>query len=204
MESFINQAWYLFIKDAAAFLFTVAGLIIAGMGLATWKEQLKGTKEFDAAYELNYSILKLRDAIRHVRYPLISHSESYQAIQYSKEKHPEKSDEDIKKDSHASVYEMRWEEIVKAITEMESHLLAAEVLWGTEILSLIKPLNLKITELNIALRQHFQPELRTKNSEDLFNIIYGSGDGSESNDVFSQKINEAIRRIADYLKTKMS
>ena len=70
---------------------------------------------------------------------------------------------------------MRWEEITKASTEMESHLLAAEVLWGKDIFALIKPLNLKITELNIALRQNFQPELRTKSVMDIHDTIYDKG-----------------------------
>lgn len=191
-------------KDIITFVLTAAGLIIAGMGLATWKKQIKGTKEFDTAYNLHYSILKLRNAIKHVRNPAIFPSESYKAIQYSTAKYPDKSKEEIEKSSHPYVYEMRWDEIKDADTEVESHLLAAEVLWGPEILELMKPLNSKIVELNIALKQNFQPELRTKNVTDLHDVIYDKGDGSTGEDAFSQEVSKAIKGIVDYIKSKIS
>src|ERR1035437_9099217 len=144
------------IRDVITYALTFWGLIIATKGLVTWRKQIKGTKEFETAYNLNYSVLKLRDAIKHVRNPAIWPSESYKAIQYYKAKYSDKPIEDVEKNSQGYVYEMRWEEIVSAFTEIESHLLAAEVLWGIEILSLIKPLNKKINELNIGLKQYFQ------------------------------------------------
>lgn len=127
MEAFINQHPYIFIKDLATVILTIWGLIIAGRGLATWRKQIKGTKEFETGYNLHYAVLKLRDAIKHVRNPAIWPSENSKAIQYSKAKYPNKSETDIEKDSHAYVYEMRWEEITLASTEAESHLLASEV-----------------------------------------------------------------------------
>lgn len=189
---------YLFIKDALTFIFTLAGLVVAGLGLATWKKQIKGTKEFETAYNLNYSVLKLRDAIKHVRHPAIVPSENYQAEQYSKTKYPDKLPEDTTENSHVYVYEMRWDEITKASTEMESHLIAAEVLWSSEISNLIKPLNEKITELNINLLQYFQPKLRTKDYMEIYSIVYGF-EGDEK-DVFAQKVKQAVQAISDYLK----
>jgi hypothetical protein len=202
MENFINQSCYLFTKDIITFLLTTAGLVIASTGLATWKKQVKGTKEFETAYSLRYSILKLRNAVKHVRNPAIWPSESYEALQYSKTKYPSKSNEDIEKNSHAYVYEMRWEEITEASTEMESHLLAVEVLWGSEILNLIKPLNIKITELSIYLKQYFQPEFRTKDYKDIHDIIYDKGDENKP-DSFSDEINGYIKNIEDYLKDRI-
>lgn len=184
------------------FLLTLAGLIIAGMGLATWKKQIKGTREFETAYNLHYAVLKLRNAIKNVRNPAIFPSESNRAVKYSKEKYPEKSEEDIKKDANSSVYEMRWEEISNAFTEMESHLLAAEVSWGSEILDLIKPLKKKITELNIKLKQHFQPELRTVDYEKIDEVIYDQSNGNED-DSFSKEVSQAVQIITNYIKSKI-
>lgn len=87
---------------------------------------------------------------------------------------------------------------------MESHLLAAEVLWGPEILELMKPLNKKIVELNIALQQNFQPELRTKNVITLHDVIYDKGDGSTGEDAFSKEVSQALKGITDYIKSKIS
>lgn len=196
---------YLFIKDLLTFLLTVTGLVIAGMGLATWKKQIKGSKEFETAYNLHYSVLKMRNAIKHVRNPAIFSSESQKAVEYAKTKSPDESDGNIQKDSHSYVYEMRWEEINKASTEMESHLLAAEVLWGTEIMNLIKPLNQKIIELNIGLQQYFRPELRTKDSTQLHDIIYDKGNwATGQEDSFSKEVGQAVQGITDYIKNKIS
>lgn len=204
MKAFIyNYLCDISIKDIATFLFTAIGLIIAGMGLATWKKQIKGTKEFETAYNLHYSVLKLRDAIKHVRNPMIWPSESNKALQHSKTKYPEKSAEDMGKNSYAHVYEMRWEEIVNASTEMESHLLAAEVLWGPEILNLIKSLNKKIIELNINLKQNFEPELRTKDFMKIHNVIYDQS-GENEEDAFSKEVSKAIQNITNFIKSKIS
>jgi len=165
---------------------------------------MKGTKEFDTAYNLNYAVLRLRDAIKSVRNPAIWPSESHRAIEYLKSKYPEKSIKELEKDSHAAVYEIRWEEITKASTEMESYLLAAEVLWKSDILELIKPLNEKINELNIALIRNFEPELRSGDLIEIRNVIYNKGDGSTGEDAFSQEVNKLVKDIADYLQSKMS
>lgn len=203
MENFINQSTYIFIKDLITFILTTAGIIIAGIGLATWKKQIKGTKEFETAYNLHYSILKLRDAIKNVRNPAIWPSENQKALEYSKSKYPNKSREDIENNSHAYVYEMRWEEIKNASTEMESYLLAAEVIWGPEILNLVKPLNKKINELNIYLAQYFQPDMRTKSFMELHNIIYDKSNGDEK-DAFSKEMYKIVQGITDYIKGKIS
>ena len=200
---FINDFYYIFIKDIVTFIFTITGLIIAGIGLSTWKKQIKGNKEFETGYNLHYSVLKLRDAIKHVRNPAIWPSESNKAAIYSKEKHPNKSEEEIQNNAHVNVYEMRWEEITNAYTEIESHLLAAEALWGSHILALVKPLKKKITELNISLQQHFQPELRTKDYSVLRDVVYdGSSENEEDN--FGKEISKIIQDITNYLKSKIS
>jgi len=191
------------IKDLITFILTLWGLIIATKGLVTWRKQIKGTKEFEVAYDLNFSVLKLRDAIKHVRNPAIWPSESSKAVEYLKAKHPEKSEGDIKGNSHAYVYEMRWDEITNAYTEIEARLLAAEVLWGSEILNLIKPLDRKVTELNIALKQYFQPEFRIEGFDKLHNIIYNQ-DVQNGEDDFGKEVTKYIQDIANYLKPKIN
>ena len=197
----LNLTYNIDIKDVITTGLTIWGLVIATKGLVTWRKQIKGTKEFDVAYNLNYSVLKLRDAIKHVRNPAIWPSESMKAEQYYKEKYPDSS-EDIKKISNAVVYEMRWDKISAAYTEMESHLLAAEVLWGTDILKLIRPLNKKVNELNIGLKQYFRPEWKTKDYEALDNLIYDTSH-EDNKDPFSKEVEAIIESISNYLKPKI-
>ncbi len=199
----INKVWYLVTKDVLTAIFTIAGLAIAGLGLATWKKQIKGLKEFEAAHNLHFAMLKLREAIKHVRNPVIWSSESQRAVKFIKEKNPEKSDDDLKKNEHAYVYEMRWQKITDAYTEAESYLLTAEALWGHEIMDLTKPLNKKVRELNINLNQNFGPaEMRTKDLMAIHDVIYDKSSETEQ-DVFSAEVSKYIDAIADYLRKKI-
>lgn len=160
-----------------------------------------GSKRAEVAYNLNYSLLKVRDAIKGVRNPAIWNSEFEAARKYSKEKNPENSDEFREKNSSALVYEMRWEEITKALKDLDSNVLAAEVLWGTEVVNLVRPLHKKITELTIALRQHFNPDLRTKDFMELHDTIYNQGHEGEE-DGFGKEVSDIIKKVDEYLKTK--
>lgn len=200
----MEDSFWLLIKDILTFLFTAIGLYIAYSGLLTWKKQMRGTKDFETAYNLNYSILKLREALKHVRHPAIWPSESAKAVKFAREKYPDKSDSELEKDTHGYVYEMRWEQISKASTEMESHLLAAEVLWGKDILDFTKPLYEKISKLNISLKKTFQhiPEKSVEDYTKRDEVIYGGLNDEEDNQ-FSREINSSIRAIEEYLKTKM-
>ena len=198
----INQDWYLITKDILTALFTFAGLVIAGFGLATWKKQIKGSKEFEAVHNLHFAMLKLREAIKHVRNPAVWPSESQRAVKFIKERNPEKSDEELKKNEHAYVYEMRWQKIIDAYTEAESHLLAAEALWGHEIMDLTKPLNKKVRELNINLNQNFAPEMRTKDLIAIHDVIYDKS-SETTQDAFSAEVSKNVDAIADYLREKI-
>ena len=200
--NFVNQDWYLITKDIRTPLFTFSGLVIAGFGLATWKKQIKGSKEFEAVHNLHFAMLKLREAIKHVRNPAIWPSESQRAVKFIKERSPEKSDEELKKNEHAFVYEMRWQKITDAYTEAESHLLAAEALWGHEIMDLTKPLNKKVRELNINLNQNFAPEMRTKDLMAIHDVIYDKSSETEQ-DAFSTEVSKSIDAVADYLRGKI-
>lgn len=193
---------YQIIKDIIGGLLTLAGLVIAGMGLMTWKKQLKGGREFNAAYDLHYSLLKLREAIRSVRNPVVWPSEQRRAVEFLRNRYPEKTDEEIQQSAREGVYEMRWEDIKSSSTELESRLLAVEVLWGNEIDGLITPIRVKIGELNIALNQYFQPEMRTKDYMELHDIVYDKG-GLKDDDKFSKDINKLVEAVNDYLKRKI-
>jgi hypothetical protein len=201
-DQIVNQVWYLITKDVLTALFTLGGLFIAGFGLATWKKQIKGSKAFETAHNLHFAMLKLREAIKHVRNPAIWPSESQKAVKFIKEKYPEKSDEEAKKDEHSAVYEMRWQKITDAYTEAGSHLLAAEALWGSEIMDLTKPLNKKVKELNINLNQLFAPEMRTKDMMVIHDVVYDKSSEVEQ-DAFSLEVSKSIEAIADFLKGKI-
>lgn len=186
-------------SDAITAISTFIIAIVAVYGIIGWKKQMKGVKEYEIAYNLHYSILKLRNAISHVRSISIWPSESYKAIKYAQTKYPDQKPEDIEKNYQPYVYEMRWEKITNVLTEVESYLLGAEVLWGNEILDLMEPLNIKITELKIALLEKVNPTLATRDLKQLSKIIYESG----KDDTFNEDIKLAIQNIVEYINSKL-
>lgn len=190
-------------KEVVTPVIALAGVLIAKDGLFTWKRQIKGTKEFDAAYNLNYSVLKLRDEIKRVRRPAIWAGESYEAIQWAKTKYPNMAEKDVEKESHAFVYQKRWEEITKCLTEIDSHILAAELLWDKEIIGFLKPLNKKVTELNLAIQQNLSPEIKIYEPAKMRDIIYNKGDENNEDD-FTKEVEEMVQEITDYLKGKIA
>lgn len=201
----VDRITYEVVKDIVSAIFAAATIVVAFLGLATWKKQIKGQKEFNTAYELNYSFLKLRDAIRAVRNPMIWPAESRQAALRSKEENPDKTQDELgKEDGQADVYNMRWESVTRAATEIEAHLLAAEVLWGKDVVALRDPLKEKVFELNMALKQKFNPEFRTSKYGEVHAIIYDQSNGPNDQDAFTREVNQAIEDIASYLRGKMT
>mgnify|MGYP001614731227 CR=1 FL=1 len=201
--NFTDGQTYIIIKDVITVILTVYGMYLATRGLSTWKEQMSGSKEFDASYNLNYSLLKLRNAVKHVRNPGIWNTEFKRALEYAKKKYPERADDpELEKNSTKYVYEMRWDNIIDIYTEIESHQLAAEVLWGSDIIKKIKPLNDKITQLRIALEQYLSPDIRVMKPQEINDIIYNRGNALED-DSFGKEINNAISVTMDFIKEKL-
>lgn len=203
---FVNSSLYLFTKDLMTFALGIAGVYIAAGGLFIWKNQIEYTKQHEAADNLHHSLLKLRDAIKYVRNPAIFPSESYEAEQHFKSKYPSASEEEIKKGTYPYVYELRWKKIQSVSSHLDENLLMAEVLWGRKIRTLLIPLTQKITELNIALKQNFEPkEYRTKDTMQIHDVIYDKSNWmNDQEDDFGNEINKAIEAIMDYTKEKTS
>lgn len=191
-------------KDIFTGIAAIIASVVALLGLSAWRKQMRGVKEFETAFNLHLSLLKMREAVKFVRNYVIWPAESEKAKSYSKEKYPYRSEEEIESSAHINVYEMRWEKISGAYTQIESHLLAAEVLWGKEIVNLLQPLKVKINELNIALSQYYTPqELRTMKPEEIRNIIFYTGDGLVE-DKFGKEINQSIEGMVNYIQKKIS
>lgn len=106
------------------------------------------------------------------------------------------------KNAISHVYKLRWEKINEAYTEIESHLLGAEILWGKEVNKQIMPLRKKVTELNIGLQQHLTPEIRTKDAMELFNLVYNQS-SEDKEDKFSEEVSNIVNYITGYIALKI-
>ena len=191
MASFIASPYYPLVKDIIYLLIALGGVIVACMGLSTWRRQLKGNVEYETARRLYKAVLKVRDAMSYVRNPWIPLSE----MESASAKHPEAD-----KTTNRAVYHVRWEKITEAMSELQSEELESEVLWGQEIVEKLKPLKLCVVELNNYVSQFLNPSLRTSNySSDM---IYEFEDATGKKDKFTEEINAAVGAVGNFLKPK--
>ena len=62
------------VANAALAISAVAGVIIAGIGLRTWRHELRGRVEYDLARDVLRGVFELRDEIQRIRYVFSSES----------------------------------------------------------------------------------------------------------------------------------
>jgi hypothetical protein len=116
------------IKDVlvGAAAVTTAGVAI--YGLNRWRSELRGRAEFQTARELMRATYQVRDQIRSVRAPFIAAQEFPEGYS-SLGGHSTVG----LADAWVHVYRNRWKPLQRALIEMETQQLEAEVLWGKAI-----------------------------------------------------------------------
>jgi len=172
-----------------------AALVAAGVavyGIMQWKLQLRGKTDYEIARRYLRASLKVRDAMKFVRNPFIPPQEQQTALK----EHGFNSEEDTGETDHQktnrAVYSLRWKKVIEAWTELEAELLEAEVSWGKEAIEAQKPLDDLVRKLRSVVTLFLRGNSRP-GEEDL---IYDMGE----DDVFSQQVTTAIKKIEDYLK----
>lgn len=143
-------------KDCVLFILAVIGSIVSILGLYTWRKQIKGKTEYDLARRFLRAAYKLRDAIAHVRNPFMSGAEM--AASLADEKISKDPPEEMKFQSEKgffAAYQKRWEQVQEAISDLSIETLEAEVLWGSKIHDLLKPIYDLVSDLRFAIEDHF-------------------------------------------------
>jgi len=141
--------------DLVTALAALGALVVAAIGLTTWRRELRGREEFALARETLRAVYRVRDEIRHVRNPSMYPSEW--ADRPGRDEHQPVSDpKDVE---HA--YQKRWDRFVDVSGDLDSRLLEAEVLWGPSLAPPRDELRRLVARLNVNLRKH----LRTLTNE---------------------------------------
>ena len=139
------------IADSATAIAAACGIGIAFAGLLTWRDQLTGQNEYEVARRLLRVALATRDRIAFVRHPVITGGEVAAAY---KEAGLETPQDGLLNDQRADelVYDRRWKELSKALSDLGAELLEAEVLWGPDVHKPASELQRCVGELNGAIR----------------------------------------------------
>ena len=187
--------------------FTGAGVAIKGLG--TWQRQLKGQSEYELSRRILVTLFKYRDAIGSVRNPMI----------WPNENPTPSADEvegmnDAKKNSYriSKVYLSRWDKLQIERRALYADLLEAEAIWDNELKDIFKKVFDLEHELSICIRHHLSllnPDVHEaskdairKIDEKRRDIMYGDED--DEDDEFKNDLFDAIKKIEQYLKPKLS
>ena len=111
---------------------TIGGVIVAGMGLNTWKKQLKGAAEWELARELLRSLYEVRDAIEGLRSRLITGGEMVAASERSTPEGARGYSDTDRNRTEGEAFRLRWRRATDARSGLDAAILEAEVLWGQE------------------------------------------------------------------------
>jgi|SRR3989344_3259138 len=185
--------------DGVTAVAAVVGVLIAFLGLKTWREQLYGNKDHEIAWKYLEAVFKLRNAINHeVRNPAIFPGEIQSAVEefYGKNKLDEEKQKNPKADLLA-VYSIRWKEVMKARKNLDNVIIHAEIWWGEKVVGLEKPINECLGTLFVNVKNYINPQ---KGMDLNWNddVIYYEGDGS--NNEFDQKLKSAVKKMEDFAR----
>lgn len=109
------------------------------------------------------------------------------------------------------VYDRRWKELSKALSDLRAELLEAEVLWGPDVHKPASDLQRCVGELNGAIRHHLMSKARSSPyradqvsaelREKYFRVLYeGASDGE---DEFSARVQLAVNAFEKFLRPKL-
>jgi hypothetical protein len=197
------QTWQTYISISKDILTSVAA-IVAVLGLQAWKKQLKGRVEYELARRVLRAAFNVRDAIRLVRNPFQTGGEIDNAVKEAGIDLDPKSPL-FRAKSESAVYQRRFKKLDLAISELEIELLEAEVSWGPEIKTRVRPLRECIGKLvsKIYLRidnlENPQEKSDSNERKEIRDVIYLQSEDA-AKDTFASEVNIAVDRISQFLR----
>lgn len=177
------------------------GVLVGWAGLNTWRQQLRGTVEYDLARRVLRVVLKVRDQIAAIRNPVASLTEIEAAHRESGAETAQVGD-DPGKDTQL-MYERRFNALRQARSELAIELLEAEVLWGPDLRQAERELGKCVSELWLAVHRHVREQQGRGRPEPdeawerRQAVLYQTSD-DPAEDKFSGEVQEVVKRF-EYL-----
>ena len=146
-----NAATISALKDTVLAIAGVTTGVVAVVGLTSWRRELHGKTEYEAARNLIRAAYKLREVFDDARQPLVTGGEF--PAGYVKGKN-----EDENARAWAHVFRARWEPIAKVLEDFDTVALEAEALWATPIRDSAKELRSVVRVLQVAMQAYIANE----------------------------------------------
>jgi len=143
------------IIEYGAKLIPIAGLVIAWLGLDTWRRQIKGTDKYKVASELLTAVYKLREGIGVFRSPFVE-------FQPTDDKTSSKEMNEFY--GYLETMDRRWKEVSEPLTQLSLLSLKAEVHLSKDTKDKVDVLFKLVRELQVTYEQY----ITVKNPESGF------------------------------------
>lgn len=174
------------LTDIITTMAAVGGLIVASIGLSTWKKQIRGVSEYELAKRLMLEVYQLRDALKSTRNPFLSTAEG--------------NKDDTEDTWQITAYKKRWDVVREVLTRFRVTSLEAEVVWDDATKKQRKEMDDAIRELYNAVEMYIRQKNDEAFAEDFYrmydDIIYDKGD----NDKYNTALNKAVKGYETILK----
>jgi hypothetical protein len=184
----------------------VAGAVIAGMGLNTWKRQSKWEISQDLAKRILVAIYEYRNSLYSVRHPAMSNQE----MEISEEQYTGiQSGGDKWRAGTINAYANRWDNHNESQVKLDSLVLEADAFWGDDLRKLLEPIRKLEKELFSYIRIHIDAHLRgnTEIAKEYRKIIKESRDilydSLSDEDEFRVDFTNQLNLIEVYLREKL-
>jgi hypothetical protein len=173
----------------------VVATVVAVRGIAAWREQLKGSSEYERAKALMRAVYQTRRSFTIVRNPLMQGYEYPEDMRQGFDVSPEQE-----ADRTAYAYSKRFEALQKAFSGLQEEVLEAEVEWGTDtgFRPLLNQMWGHVVDLQFAVqwmierkRNPDEPEPEHLEKANARSILYELGSNSKY-DSFTPELDQTV------------
>lgn len=184
-------------KDVVSIVGTIGALTIGGLGLFTWRRQLRGTSEYEIAKKAILKIYEVQQALQSVRNPMLYLSK-------------EEVEAGRRLEEEQRIYSERMTYLNEKWAELQTIRLEAKAIWGKEAQDSFNEIQQRIGDLRGAIWLHFWmkgayagPGATIDNSpervRDNDKIVYFMSEEDE----FSQQIAESTANVEKFFGLKV-
>ncbi len=184
-------------KDVVSIVGTVGALTIGGLGLFTWRRQLRGTSEYEIAKKAILKTYEVQQALQSVRNPMLYLSK-------------EEVEAGRRLEEEQRIYSERMTYLNEKWAELQTIRLEAKVIWGEEAQDSFNEIQQRIGDVRGAIWLHFWmkgayagPGATVDNSPERVRendkIVYFTSEEDE----FSQQIAESTANVEKFFGSKV-
>lgn len=204
--------WVSMASDVSVAVAAGVGAIVAWRGLGAWRQQLKGSNEYELARRMLKATYQLRDAMAAARTSAMFGSEMPAP---TSEQATGKTPDQIRYFGISGAYSERYRLVQSHRATLDADLLEAEALWGAEVKLLYRPLFKLQHQLWVAIYTYLRsidpdiaPSSRASHNRiflDKYNdVMYDQSEGDEKPDPFTSGVLTAITAVEDVLRPHLA